>query len=228
MSKMHLKRIVAPKTWILSRKDNKFVTRPCAGPHSVAFSIPVSFLLKEVGFASTTNEAKKILNNKVVLVDGRRIKDSKFPVGLMDTVSVKDVSGFFRVVLDEKGRLKILPVKESEVNIKLCRVNNKTMVRKNKLQINLFDGKNILSDDNKIKTCDSVVLELPSQKIKDVLKFEKGALVLLVGGSHMGSFGVIDGIKENVIAIKSDNLKFNTQRRFVFVVGRDKEVVQLR
>lgn len=228
MSKLHLKRMVVPKTWVLLRKENKFVTRPSAGPHSFKFSIPIALLLKEIGYASSTKEAKKILNNKVVLVDGRRIKESKFPVGLMDTVNIKEVDGFFRVVLDEKGRLKILSIKESETNTKLCRVNNKKVISKARLQLNLFDGKNILTGNKDIKTCDTVVLELPSLKIKNVLKFEKGAFALLTGGSHMGSLGVVEVIKDSTVLFKSDGNKFNTEKRFVFVVGKDKEVVQLK
>ncbi len=228
MTKLHLKRIVAPKTWLLLRKHNKYITRPSAGPHSFNFSIPMSFFLKEIGFASTTKEGKKILNNKVVLVDGRRIKDIKFPVGLMDSINIKDVNGFYRIILDEKGRLKILEIKESEVNTKLSRVNNKTAVKKAKIQLNLSDGKNILTDNKDIKTADTLVLELPSQKIKTVLKFEKGSLALLIGGRHMGSFGVIEDIKNNIIKIKSDKLTFNTQKHFVFVVGKDRGAVQLK
>ncbi|MBN1645049.1 30S ribosomal protein S4e [Candidatus Woesearchaeota archaeon] len=228
MTKSHLKRIVAPKTWILLRKQNKFITRPSPGAHSMKFSIPLSFLLKEIGLASTTAEAKKILNTKTVLIDGRRVKNIKFPVGLMDTVNIKDVNGFFRIVLDIKGRLKILGIKENEVSTKLSRVNNKTVIKKSKLQLNLFDGKNILADDKEIKTGDSLVLELPSQKIKSVLKFEKNAFVLLIGGRHIGQLGFIDDFKESFVKIRSEKNNFNTQKRFVFVVGKDKEVVQLK
>lgn len=228
MSKTHLKSIVAPKTWVLHRKENKFVTKPCAGPHSLKFSLPLSFLLKGTGFASTTREAKKILNTKIVLADGRRIKNSKFPVGLMDTVSIKDVASFFRIVLDEKGRLRVLPIKESETALKLCRVNNKTVIKNNKLQLNLFDGKNILTEKKDIRTGDSVLLELPGQKIKNVLRFEKGMYALLIGGSHMGGFGVIEDIQGRVVTMISDKTKFNTRKEFVFVVGKDKEVIQLK
>ncbi|MBD3361944.1 30S ribosomal protein S4e [Candidatus Woesearchaeota archaeon] len=226
MSKLHLKRIITPRTWFLPRKQTKFITRPNSGPHSFKFSFPMSFFLKKTGFASTTNEAKKILNVKTVFVDGKRIKDAKFPVGLMDSVNIKDAKGFFRVVLDEKGRLKILSIPEAETKIKICKVNNKTMIKNKKIQINLFDGKNVLTEDASIKTGDSVVLELPSLKIKNVLKFEKGASVLMIGGRHMGSFGVIEKIENKKLIVKSGQDTFDTEKRFVFVIG--KEVVQLK
>lgn len=226
MSKLHLKKIVAPKTWFLPRKQSKFITRPNAGSHSFKFSLPMSFFLKEIGFASTTNEAKKIVNNKNVLVDGRRVKDVKFPVGLMDSITIPDINGFFRIGLDEKGRLKIISIPEAETKIKLCRVNNKTIIKNKKLQINLFDGNNILSEDNSIKTGDSVVLELPSLKVKEILKFEKGAYALLISGKHMGYFGVIENITGNKISINSNNIKFDTLKQSIFVVG--KEVIQLK
>ncbi|MBW2968505.1 30S ribosomal protein S4e [Candidatus Woesearchaeota archaeon] len=228
MSKQHIKRLTVPKTWVLLRKEHKFVTRPNPGPHSFKFSVPVSLVLKELGYASSTKEARKILNSKSILVDGRRIKDVKFPVGLMDTVNIKDVAGFFRMVLDVKGRLKILPIKESETSVKLSRVNNKKIVSKNRIQLNLFDGKNILTDKKDIKTSDSLMLKLPSLGIEDVLKFEKNAFVLLIGGRHMGVFGSIEGIDDKKIKIKSDTKTFLAEKRFCFVVGKDKEVVQLK
>jgi len=228
MSKSHLKRLIAPKTWLLLRKQFKFITKANAGPHSTRFSLPVSFVLKQIGFASSTKEAKIILNTKSVLVNGRRVKDFRFPVGLMDVIVLSDVKGFYRIVLDDKGRLRVLPVKESDAGIKLCRVNNKTVVSKGRLQVNFNDGSNLFSDSKEISTGDTVVMDLKSKSIKDILKMCKGALVLLVGGRHMGSFGTIQDVKDNVVVVKCNNMVFNTEKRFVFAVGKDKEVVQLR
>ena len=68
MSKGHLKQIVSPKTWILSRKQDKFIIKPSPGPHPIKFSIPLGFLLKMQGFGMTAREIKKIINVRVIIV----------------------------------------------------------------------------------------------------------------------------------------------------------------
>jgi small subunit ribosomal protein S4e len=230
MSKGHLKKVVSPKSWVLARRQTKFVIRPSPGPHPMEFSLPLGFLLKERGFGATAREIKKIINTKTVLVDNRRVKSPKFPVGLMDVVCVKESDDFFRVVLDAKGRLKVLSIKGSDAKLKPCRVNNKTVVRGGKIQLNLFDSRNILTDNKEIMTGDSVVIDIASNKISDVLKFEKGAFVFLTGGHHIGDIGVVRDIAGNTVVVESasDGVKFNTERHLVFVAGRNKEVVKLR
>lgn len=231
MSKGHLKKIVSPRTWLLARKQTMFVIRPSPGSHPMNFSLPLGLLLKEKGFGATSREIKKIINTKTVLVDGRRVKSPKYAVGLLDVVCVKETNDYFRIVLDSKGRLKILAIAESDTKVKPCRVNNKTAVKGNKIQLNLFDSRNILCDDKEnkeIKTGYSVLIDLASNKISSVLKFEKGAAVMLTGGSHMGGLGVIKDIIGNTVVIESEGVRFNTERHLVFVVGKNKEAVKLK
>lgn len=231
MSKGHLKKIVSPSTWLLPRKQTMFVIRPNPGAHPMAFSLPLGLLLKEKDFGATAREIKKIINTKTVLVDNRRVKSPKFAVGLLDVVCVKETNDYFRVALDSKGRLKVLTIIESDSKVKPCRVNNKTAVKGNKVQLNLFDSRNILCDEKEnkdIKAGDSVLIDLASNKISGILKFEKGAFVMLTGGHHMGGLGVIKDIMGNVVVVESDGIKFNTEKHLVFVVGTNKEAVKLR
>ena len=86
MSKNHLKSINAPKSWVILRKENKFVAHPSPGPHSMVSSIPICSILKEFGLSSNLRETKSILNSGFVSVDGRVVKDKSFPVGFMDVV----------------------------------------------------------------------------------------------------------------------------------------------
>ncbi len=231
MSKGHLKKIVSPRTWLLPRKQTMFVIRPMPGSHSMDFSLPLGLLLREKGFGATAREIKKIINTKTVLVDNRRVKSPKYGVGLLDVVCVKETKDYFRIGLDSKGRLKIIAIAESDAKVKPCRVNNKTAIKGNKVQLNLFDSRNILCDakENKdIKTGDSVLIDLATNKISGVLKFEKGAFVMLTGGHHMGRLGVIKDIIENVVVVESEGVNFNTEKHLVFVVGKNKEAVKLR
>lgn len=228
MSKGHLKKIVSPRTWLLPRKQNMFVIRPRPGSHSKEFSLPLGLILKEKSFGATAREIKKIIKTKTVLVDNRRVKDPKYGVGFLDVVCVKETKDYFRISLDAKGRLKIIAVAEADAKVKPCRVNNKTAVKGNKIQLNLFDNRNILSDDKNIKTGDSVLIDLTSNKISGVLKLEKGAFVILTGGHHMGGLGVVKDIAGNTVVVESEGVGFNTERHLVFVVGKNKEAVKLK
>lgn len=222
----HLKRLFCPRTWRLLRKENKFVTRPLPSGHPLSLCVPVVFVLKNLGLANTTNDAKKILNSRVVLIDGKIVTDVKAPVGFMDVLAVKDIKAV-RVLLNSLGSIVFVDVPANEVNKKLCRVIKKTVLPKGIIQFNLSDGKNILSD-LKCSVGDSLFLEIPSQKVIDVLKLEKGAFVFLSGGAHIGKFGIVDDIKDNKLWFKLDGNRFETLKKFAFVVGKDKPVLKLK
>jgi small subunit ribosomal protein S4e len=224
----HLKRLNAPKSWIVLRKTTKYIAKPLPGAHSLAESMPVSIVLKKLGHAQTTAEVKKILNQHQVLVDGKRVLDPNAQVGVLDTVALPASNEYYRAVLDTKGRLQLAPISKAEASTKLCKVVNKTMVPGAKLQLNLNDGRNILADKAAANTNDTVVIEVPSQKIVQRLAFEKGALIFLLGGKHVGTFGVLQGVEGDEITFTADNQTIATAKRHALVVGKDKPVITLK
>lgn len=225
--KSHLKRLITPKSWTLLKKQEKFVVRPRPGAHPVKVSMPINLLLKAAGYAATTSEVKKILNTKEVLVDGRRVKEHKFPVGLMDIITIKDTSNALRVVLDIKGRLKAVPVEKDEANLKLCRVKKKTMVKNGKIQLNLSDNRNILADRKDIKTGDTVLITVPFQEIKEHFPLEKGALICLIGGKNIGHRGVVESIDGRKLVYIEAKKKHESMKKYAFVVGKGKEAIKI-
>ena len=67
MTKNHLKRLAAPKSWNIKRKANVYVTRPRPGAHSMQESIPFTSFCKDLSnIAQTTKQVKYILNEKRV------------------------------------------------------------------------------------------------------------------------------------------------------------------
>ena len=231
MVKNHLKRIAAPQTWRIARKKSTFITRPKPGAHSRAHSISLSILMRELTkVTKSSKEVKYVIHKKEVLVDGTKRHDPKLPVGIMDVVEFPQLAETFRVSLDEKGKLNAIPISDKEKNLKVCMIVNKQWIKlkglKNKgtkLQIQLNDGRNILLDDDKAgyKTGDSLLLEVPSQKIKECLKFEKGAIVFLLGGKHAGSLGLIEEIfDKNIIFQTQSNEKYETSKKYAFIVGK--------
>ena len=228
MSKDHLKRLAAPKTWHVRRKGIKFITKPTPGPHNLDSGMPLSILLKEIlNYADTTKEVKKILNNNEVKIDGKSRKDFRFPVGLFDTIEFTNINEYFRVILNRKAKLSLIKIGKNEILYKPCKIIGKTII-KGKKQLNLFDGKNILADSNSYKVGDTLLLELPEQKISKHFKLEKKSTIFLIGGKHIGEIGHVEDIVEDKVIYKDHqgNL-IETSKKYAFVVGDNKTSIAL-
>lgn len=229
MSKNHLKRFAAPKTWHINRKNNKFVTKPAAGPHSLELGIPLSILLKEeLGYTNTTIEAKKIVNMHKIKIDGTDRRSLKFSVGIFDTIEITNTNEYFRIMLDINGNLKPTKISKDESSFKPCKIIGKTLVR-GKLQLNLYDGNNILVDTNSYKVGDTVLLSLPQKKILKHLKLDKKSIIFLIGGKHIGEIGNVEDIVENKVIYKDkEGNLIETSKKYAFVIGDSKPLITIK
>jgi small subunit ribosomal protein S4e len=229
MSKRHLKRIAAPPSWTIHKKENTFITRPNPGRHSFSEGMPVTIIFKNLlKYAETTAEVKKILQNNEVVVDGSRVKDPSFLVGLMDTFEIKNLNQKFRMLVNSKGKLTLTEITKGEANIKPCKIIGKTIIKGGKTQINLFDSRNILVDKDNYNVGDTVVITLPQQTIKEHIKFENGSFIFLTGGRHIGDSGIIEDMKDNKIRYMSKSgEKLEVLKKFAFVLGKEKPVISL-
>lgn len=222
----HLKAFAAPKSWTLLRKVSKWITRPKPGAHNIERALPVGLLLKQLGCAQTTRETKKIINGKSVFVDGKVIKDRHFGVGFMDSIQIKPEIAL-RCSLDEKGKLLFVKVPESELNIKVCKIIGKRAVRGGKIQLNLSDGRNILSEKKEYAVGDSLLLNVPSQKVVEHLPFAKGSVAFLIGGKHTSNIGTVEEIRGERVWCTKGKEKIETLKELTFVVGKEKPAVKL-
>ena len=59
------------------------------------------------------------------------------------------------------------------------------------MQVNFYNGNNMLVDKNEYKVGDTLVLSLKDKNIVKHLKMEEGATVYLTKGKHVGSIGVL-------------------------------------
>lgn len=219
MVKNHIKRLTIPNTWKgVGKKENKYIIKTAPGPHPIEMSMPLGVIFKQLGIAKTTKECKYILHNKTVQVDGRRIKDDHFPVGLYDVISLVDSKKHYRMMLDNKGKLEIVDAGKS-ANTKTCRIRGKKVLAKGKVQLNLSDGRNVLVDKDEYKVGDSVVLEIPSQKITKKLDLALKANVILTGGKHRGDYGQVASIEGQSLTYKNkDGKEIKTLREYAYVV----------
>jgi len=224
----HLSRLAMPKSWKIKKKGIKYVTRPLPGPHSIKSGMPLNLIfINMLSYAKTNKEVKRILNNQEILVDGIRRKEPRFIAGLMDVLSIPKTKESFRIVLDKKGYLSLKKIDEKEAKIKVCKIIGKNAVKK-KVQLNLYDGKNILVDKGDYKVGDSIVIEIPSKKIVDHLKFEKGNSIFLTAGKRVGAIAKLQEIQESKIVFKNSSGKENiTLKKYAFVVGKEKPVIDI-
>ncbi len=222
----HLSRQEAPKGWRIRRKETKWIARPMPGPHPLNKSITVNYLLKELlHYANTTREVKVILNNKDIIINKVVRKNHKFPVGIFDVIELPKTKEYFRLFQDESLRFILHKISKEEAEIKPSKIINKTKLKKGKLQINLSDSRNILVDNDKFKVGDTLILNLNTNSIKSHLKLEKNAKIYLMEGKYTGKSATIENVIETKnlnpakIICKSDNKKFETLKKYVFVIG---------
>lgn len=227
----HQKRISAPKSWQISKKSNKWITSTRPGPHSKEQSIPLTVVLRDLlGLVDNRAEAKTILSEGKVLVDGVVRKDLKFPVGLFDVINIPLNNVSYVVLLDRKGRL-ILKELEGTVENKLCRIDDKTTIKSGAIQLNLSDGTNILGS-NDYKTKDSVILSVPSKDIVKHIEYKVGNLAMIIGGKHTGEVGTIKEINKvkssqnNTVTISGD-YDFETIEDYVVVIGETEPEIEI-
>ncbi len=228
MVKNHLKKLNAPNSWRIDKKSTKYVTRPNSGAHRLGLGLSLNTLFRDLlKYCKTTKEVKSILKDKEVLVDGKRRYDSKYLIGFMDVLSIPSIKEHYRIVFSKKGKLTPIKIKESEAGIKLSKIINKKIIGKNKIQLNLSDGRNIILKESKHKVGDSVVISIPKQEIKEHLKIEKGVLVHFIGGKYVGKIGTINEIKDGIIFVKVDDKDIQTSKKYAFVIGDKKPSIKI-
>jgi len=229
MVKNHLKALNAPNTWNIARKATTFTIRPYPGAHSFDLGFSVNHVIKnELKLAKTTRDAQFLINNKECMLNGKLVKDLHDNIGLFDVFSLPKLKKYYRVVFNNKGLLCVVEIPEKESNLIVSKIANKTLVNGGKTQVNTLDGRNILIKDKGYKTSDSLLIEVPSNAIKEHIPFGEKSTILLMGGKHIGSIGTVEKIDSNVIFFKksSDGQSYQTNKKFVFVIGKDKSLIK--
>lgn len=233
-SRKHLKRYKAPKSWPIHPKEKTWTVKPAAGPHAIEDSLSLMVVIRDVlKIADNSREAKTIINSGNILIDGKVKKDYKYPVGLMDIITIPKNETSYRVLLDNKNRLTLLKINNDDADAKLSKIVNKTTIKGGKIQYNLHDGRNLLTDGD-YKVGDVLSLKLPEQEVQNSYKLQEGAIVLVTGGKHTGEIGKISEIiisktsnPNTVIIENSKKENFLTLKDYAFVIGEEKPVIDL-
>jgi small subunit ribosomal protein S4e len=239
-----LKRKPAPRFWPIRRKAFTWVVRPTAGPHSLEKCMPLALVLREsLGLAETRKEAKTIVAQGRVYIDGNiRTKDD-FPLGLMDVVSIPDIGKSFCMLPSYKG-LILKEISGEDAKFKLCRIEDKTIVTDGQVQLRLHDGSNILvriadsknRQEDVYDTLDTVKISLPERQILEHIKMEEKDIAIIAGGKNIGKWGKAIEIEKSegkkrrnaLVTIEDEKgNRYQTILNFVFAIGKDHPLIPL-
>ncbi|MFN3655338.1 MAG: 30S ribosomal protein S4e, partial [Candidatus Nitrosotenuis sp.] len=109
---------------------------------------------------------------------------------------------------------------------------SKTTIKHKKIQLGFHDGRSLISDMD-IKVGDSCLMQVPEQKINEVLKLEKGAKVLVTKGINAGQIAEVKEIREGTFVLPKRALLSFGQREIeipadlVMVVGKKEPIIQI-
>ncbi|KAB1221595.1 40S ribosomal protein S4-3 [Morella rubra] len=225
--KKHLKRLNAPKHWMLDKLGGAFAPKPSSGPHKSRECLPLILILRNrLKYALTYREVISILMQRHVLVDGKVRTDKTYPAGFMDVVSIPKTNENFRLLYDTKGRFRLHSIRDDEAKFKLCKVRSVMFGQKGIPYLNTYDGRTIRYPDPLIKANDTIKLDLEGNKITEFIKFDVGNVVMVTGGRNRGRVGVIKsrekhkGTFETIHVQDSTGHEFATRLGNVFTIGK--------
>ena len=150
----------------------------------------------------------------------------------MDVISIPKIQKNIRILYNRNGKLTFVPISENNAEWKLCRIQNKTIIKGKKIQLNMHDGRNKLVDKDEYKTGDVVKLSFKDNKINETYRFDKGTISMIIGGKHIGEIASIDELqvvasaKHNFARMKGEK-EFSTITDYVFPIGKTKPTIEL-
>lgn len=223
---MHEKRLTAPKTWKIKRKELAWTTPLSPGPHSKEQALPLIVLIRDVlGLARNKKEVKALLDQGEIKIDGKVRKKLDFPVGVLDSVSIGDND--YRVVIS-RGKIQGIPV--DDVSKKIVKIEKKKK-EGDKFQYGFHDGKTIISEEEFLKG-NSLLLKLPEKEVSKEIPLEEGVKTFVYKGSHKGKIAEVlnirkMGVEKDKVVLKHNGDQFETLLKYVIAVGKKEPLVKL-
>jgi len=228
-----LKRQMAPTFWGINRKEKRFVITVRPGSHPKNNSIPTAVLLRDtLKKVKTLREAKSSIYGGKVKVDGIIQKSLHHSIGLMDVIELEGITDVYRLVPSNGHLLEPIKINAAEKSKKLVKVKSKTTNKGGKTQLGFHDGRTIITDIN-ANVNDTCLLQIPEQKILDVIKFEKNSQVIVTRGINAGRIGLINEIKQGTftlpkrISLLIDDKTIEIPANITMIVGKEKPAIQI-
>ena len=188
---MHLKRHEVPKKWPIARKGSVYIARPNSNLNG---GIPLLVVLRDIlKIAQTKKEVKEAIHSKNILVNAKRASDEKQAILLFDTVTNIPAKKNYRLEIAENGKFYMKEISEKESWKKIAKILDKKVQKKKKMQINLSDGRNFISD-MKCGINDSILIDLKNKNAEKCIPLAENTNAVVFEGKHTGKFGKIKKI----------------------------------
>lgn len=225
--KKHLKRLHAPKHWMLDKLGGVFAPKPSSGPHKTRECLPLMlFLRNRLKYALTYTECKKILHQRLIKIDNKVRTDQTYPAGFMDVIKIEKTAENFRLIYDVKGRFAVHRISPEEAKYKLCKIKKVGTHQKGVPFVVTHDGRTIRYPDPLVKVNDTVQVDIESGKIKDYIKFDSGNVCMITGGRNLGRVGLVTHRERHPGSFDIVHVKdalghtFATRLVNVFIIGK--------
>jgi len=238
--KHHLKRLNAPKHWMLDKLGGVWAPRPSQGPHKLRESLPLSLVLRNrLKYALTRREVLIIVMRRQVQIDGKVRTDINYPAGFMDVVGIPKTDEQFRLLYDTKGRFVLHRIAKEEAGFKLLRVQKVARGSKATIGRNPFhagqagtipyltshDGRTIRFADPSVHVNDTIKFDIASGKQIGHLKFDVGQLAMITRGHNIGRVGTVVSVERHpgsfdIVHLRDKrNQVYATRLQNVFIIG---------
>jgi small subunit ribosomal protein S4e len=237
-----LKRLNTPAFLQIKRKHGKFFIKPSAGPHPSRFCLQLLHIVRDLlKIVDNHREAKKLIGLGYMKVDGKVVRDTGYPVGLMDVLSIEKMNKYYRILPDSHHGLILHEITKEDSSFKLCRINNKTSLKGGNIQLNLHDGRNIVvvindprsPKEDIYKHMDVLKISIPDQEILKVLNFKENKLAIIMSGKNIGQVGKIItilkrfGPKASTVSIQHNGSHTETLYDYTFIIGEGQPEIDL-
>ncbi len=177
----------------IPRKGTKYVVR---SKGSLENSVPVAIAVRDIlGLAKSIKEVREMIKEKSLKINGREVKDYHEAIYLFNLLEAGKV---YSMTFSKSGKFSFDESKSSKE--RACKVIGKKMVSGAKIQLNLHDGTNILSDA-KVSVGDTVYLDFDKKVVK-TLKLEKGKNCFIFAGKYLGKSGKILELENGIAKVE--------------------------
>ncbi|PHT48356.1 40S ribosomal protein S4 [Capsicum baccatum] len=213
--KKHLKRLNAPKHWMLDKIGVAFSPKPSSDPHKSRECLSLIIILQNrLKYALTYQEVISILMQRQAPVDGKVRTDKTYLAGFMDVISILKINESFRLLYDTKGRFYLHSLRDEEAKFNIYKVRSVQFGQKEIPYLNTYDGRTIHYPDPLIKANDTIKLDLESNETVNFIKFDVGNVVMDVLGHEFATrlgnvFTLGKGTKPWVSLPKGKGIKFS-------------------
>ncbi len=198
-SSRHMSALAAPRFYAIHGKEHRYVVKPNPGRHTLERSLAVGLVLGKLGVAARKNDVSRILKSGNVHVNGKVIREIKYPVGLNDVIELKHEGKSYRIGVDSLAKISLESVKKAEAEPQTYKVVGKYKAGGGVVMIRLNDGR-CLKAEHSVKVNDSVALGAKGA-VKKVLPMAVGAKCIVIDGVHVGKTGKVKEVKKGTMNV---------------------------